>query len=93
MNVSAASIWEIAIKTSIGKLRVRGNVPVALAKSRFKELPIRFGHALSVSGLPPHHGDPFDRILIAQAREEKMTLVTADATIRRYDVDTLDPAR
>ncbi len=91
--VSAASVWEIAIKASLGRLAIaRADVlrlPELVAASGFDELPIRFEHAAAIAALPMHHRDPFDRLLIAQARAETLTLVTTDATIRAYDVPVL----
>ena len=88
--VSAASIWEIAIKSSIGKLQVRLPAGVGIADlpavSGFDELPIRAAHAAEVGSLPPHHGDPFDRVLIAQARVERLTMVSADPVMSRYGI-------
>jgi PIN domain nuclease of toxin-antitoxin system len=87
--VSAATIWEIAIKSASGKLDVPTNLDAALEHSRFQELPIRFSHAVAAGRLPEHHRDPFDRMLIAQAQCEKLTLVTHDERIRRYEVTLL----
>lgn len=61
-----------------------------VAEEGFLELPIRFEHAVGAAGLPRHHPDPFDRILVAQARAEGLWLVTADAAIQRYDVPWID---
>ena len=88
--VSAASTWEIAIKTALGRLRFPlAELPRALADAAFEELPVRIGHGLEMAGLPLLHRDPFDRLLIAQARYEHLTLVTCDVAIRRYPVGTL----
>lgn len=87
--VSAASIWEIAIKSASGKLDVPTNLDAAMEHSRFQELPIRFHHAVAAGKLPEHHRDPFDRMIIAQAQCEQLTLVTQDAQIRRYEVSIL----
>ena len=87
---SAASALEVAIKRELGKLEAPGNIEEWAADEGFEELPIATSHAVASASLPPHHRDPFDRLLIAQARIEDMTLVTADAAIRRYDVETLD---
>lgn len=88
--VSAASAWEIAIKTARGKLALPPGGEVRIRETAaaygFTELPITFDHALGVRGLPRHHGDPFDRLLVAQCRHESLALVTNDAGIRRYDV-------
>jgi PIN domain nuclease of toxin-antitoxin system len=92
--VSAASIWEIAIKLSIGKLKLRGGIPDRIVDDLtaygFSEIPVTAHHAAEVRTLPWHHSDPFDRLLIAQARHEGLTLVTVDSRISRYDVKTMD---
>jgi PIN domain nuclease of toxin-antitoxin system len=87
--VSAASSWEVAIKVGIGKLEVPEPVSVALPKHGFLELPISVGHSEAAGALPLHHRDPFDRMLIAQARVENLVLVTADNRMRPYDVTCL----
>ena len=83
--VSAASIWEIAIKVRLGKLEAE---PVAMAgaieESGFKELPVRAVHAAYVANLPLHHTDPFDRLLVAQAVTEPLRLLTADGALAIY---------
>jgi PIN domain nuclease of toxin-antitoxin system len=82
--VSPVSAWEIAVKRASGKLPVPPNVaswlPAELAASGFMDLPMTIPHALAVEALPPHHRDPFDRLLVAQARSEGLTLVTSDAS-------------
>lgn len=83
--VSAASIWEIAIKAALG--RIEGDVAViarSIEESGFIELPITAAHAARVSGLPPHHRDPFDRLLVAQALAEPLVLLTADKELAQY---------
>jgi PIN domain nuclease of toxin-antitoxin system len=87
--VSAASAWEIAIKTSLGRLTTRRRVVEAAGESGFEELPIRLLHVEGVQELPRHHRDPFDRLLIAQAGAERLTLVTRDRVFSKYDVKTL----
>jgi PIN domain nuclease of toxin-antitoxin system len=88
--LSAASSWEIAIKHAIGRLRLP--VPPAdyvssrMARSGTAGLPVEHRHALQVGELPDHHRDPFDRLLIAQARIEDLALVTADRQLEAYDV-------
>jgi PIN domain nuclease of toxin-antitoxin system len=82
--VSAASAWEVAIKTGLGRLRPTRTVEQAVDESGFLELPVTFRHAERVGKLPPHHRDPFDRLLIAQADVEELTLVTRDAVFARY---------
>ena len=88
--VSAASAWEMAIKVSLGKLDVGGDLaaflPQQLAASRLRWLPVDLPHALGVAALPWHHRDPFDRLLVAQTQLEGLTLVSADAALRAYDV-------
>lgn len=89
--VSAASVWEIAIKRALG----RGDMPVSSQQaleffklSGYRNLPIDAAHASAVENLPAHHQDPFDRILVAQALSEPMRLITHDATVARYS-DTI----
>lgn len=88
--LSAASVWEIAIKYAIGKLPLPEPpeiyVPERVRLSRFSGLAITHGHALAAAGLPLHHRDPFDRVMVAQARIEGLILVTADAVLAAYDV-------
>lgn len=87
--VSAASVWEAAIKASLGKLRVPGSLADAVADNGFEALPISLRHAASAGALPPHHRDPFDRMLIAQAVAEGLTIVTRDAAFNAYEVAVL----
>ena len=89
--ISAASAWEIAIKHALGRL----DFPVAqmttiLNEAGFTPLGIEVQHGVIAGALPPHHNDPFDRMLVAQAQHEGMTIVTVDALIRRYAVAILD---
>lgn len=84
--VSAATAWEIAIKRALGKLRAPDNYEDELARHRFLPLDITTAHALAVEHLPPLHADPFDRILVAQAQLEQLTVVTRDARIPSYGV-------
>jgi PIN domain nuclease of toxin-antitoxin system len=88
--VSLASCWEMAIKLSLGKLELptalERFVPEQLAANRFRQLAIGFRHVCRVAGLPFHHRDPFDRLLAAQAIEERLAVVSADAVFRRYGV-------
>jgi PIN domain nuclease of toxin-antitoxin system len=87
---SAASSWEIAIKVALGRLRFpMEKLPTALSDAGFKELQVSIAHGLEMARLPLIHRDPFDRLLIAQARHEGLTLVTRDPTVRRYQIDTL----
>ena len=91
--LSLVSSWEMAIKSSIGKLRltcpIRKYVPLNLAANQFKELPISFRHVTRVESLKFHHRDPFDRLLAAQALEEKMILISADKIFDRYNVERI----
>ncbi len=87
--VSAASAWEIAIEISLGKFTTTRTVEQAAHDSGFVELPVRFRHMAHVASLPLHHRDPFDRLLIAQALVESLTIVTHDPRFSRYDVPIL----
>lgn len=86
--VSIASGWEIAIKVSLGKLRIEGAldrfVPEQIGANGFRPLPIDLKHTARVAALPFHHRDPFDRLLVAQALEEDLAVVTADPVFARY---------
>lgn len=88
--VSAVTAWEIAIKKAIGKLKAPGNYEEGLKRYRFTPLDITATHALAVEHLPTHHNDPFDRLLIAQAQLEKLTLVTRDQRFKAYDVPIIE---
>lgn len=88
--LSAASIWEISIKRDKGKLRYAGDPAAHADAAGFVRLPITFEHAIAAGSLPRHHRDPFDRMLVAQARLEGLTLATADRKLARYDVPILD---
>ena len=88
--VSAVAAWEIVIKSALGKLDIPSDLEAALTANRFQPLPITIPHALAVADLPHHHNDPFDRLLIAQAKVEGFTLVTADEQIKKYDVSIME---
>lgn len=88
--VSAISAAEIAMKSSVGKLRVPADLEQQLDRNAFTPLPLRLRHGLAAQTLPLHHKDPFDRLLIAQAQTEDLTLVTADRMLAAYDVRILD---
>lgn len=94
---SAASSWEIAIKSSIKKLPLpepaAQYVPNILLTAGIRSLPITHVHALAVADLPLHHTDPFDRLLVAQAQHERMVFMTTDKNILKYDLETLWCAR
>jgi PIN domain nuclease of toxin-antitoxin system len=90
---SLVSLWEIAIKMKIGKLNTVGS-SVAYIRDEMNTygmelLPIRFEHILQLEALPPHHGEPFDRLLVAQAIAESLPILTHDAKIRQYPVKVL----
>lgn len=84
--ISAAVVWEIAIKRAIGKLDAPHDLEAAMAANRFLPLPVTVPHALAVEALPPHHRDPFDRLLIAQARHEGFHFISRDHHVARYGV-------
>jgi PIN domain nuclease of toxin-antitoxin system len=86
---SAASIWEMAIKHAAGKLKTPPDILDTFEQRGFTELRMSSRQSLIAGALPPHHGDPFDRMLVAQAQSEKLTLVTNDARIAAYDVPVL----
>ena len=92
--VSAATAWEIAIKAGLGRLDLgeppETCLPREMECSGFRSLPVTVAHALAVRTLPRLHGDPFDRLLIAQALLEGLTLITSDAAIARYPVSQID---
>jgi PIN domain nuclease of toxin-antitoxin system len=91
--LSAASCWEMAVKVSIGKLELEGTVerfvPHHMSVNGFQELPVEIRHAAGVARLPFHHRDPFDRLLVVQALEEDLTVVSADPIFRRYGAKRL----
>lgn len=87
--VSAASLWEMSIKQELGKLVLPGHPVPVLASSGFAMLAINVEHAWRAGSLSPHHKDPFDRMLVAQAEIEGMVLVTRDANIPKYGVPVL----
>lgn len=86
--VSPATIWEISIKEATGKL-APANLPERIRDAQFRELPITVDHAIVAGRLPLIHRDPFDRMLVAQARCENLTLATRDAHIQKYEVAVL----
>jgi PIN domain nuclease of toxin-antitoxin system len=87
--VSAASAWEAAIKTGLGKLKLPATLESGVLDSGFERLVVTFAHAESVAALPPHHRDPFDRMLVAQAQVENLVLVTRDRQLEPYEVRIL----
>jgi PIN domain nuclease of toxin-antitoxin system len=85
--VSAVTIWEVAIKRRLGKLEAPGDLLSQLEGAGIELLPISARHADLVATLPPHHRDPFDRLLVAQATLEGIGLVSDDEALRRYDIE------
>ncbi len=91
--LSAASVWEIAIKYALGKLPLpvppTEYVPSRMERDGTEGLPIVLDHAVRVAALPPHHRDPFDRLLIAQCQAERLRILTADRLFEPYEVDVI----
>ena len=87
--VSAVSAWEIAIKVGLGRLDLKDPLALMIEQSGFDQLPLTFQHAERVQTLPHHHGDPFDRMLVAQAQVEHLTLVSHDRTLASYAVPVI----
>jgi PIN domain nuclease of toxin-antitoxin system len=87
--ISAVVIWEVAIKRGLGKLDAPDDLLLRLEGAGVELLPITARHADHVASLPPHHQDPFDRLLVAQAEVDRLTLVSADAAMRRYEIALL----
>jgi PIN domain nuclease of toxin-antitoxin system len=92
--LSAAALWELAIKTSAGRVRYSGSpsvqIPIHLERSGVYPLPVTADHAIAAADLPMHHRDPFDRMMVAQARVEELTLATADRRLEAYGVPLLE---
>ena len=88
--VSVVSAWEIAIKKALGKLESPENLKEVITDSGFELMPIDYEHAWQVKDLPPHHRDPFDRLLVVQAKIEHLTLVTRDPKLQAYNVPILE---
>ena len=88
--VSAASLWEISIKRQLGKLKAPEDMEDVVSKSGFYALPFALFHAQQAGGLPIHHRDPFDRMLIAQAQAEGLSIVTVDRAFSDYGVRLID---
>jgi PIN domain nuclease of toxin-antitoxin system len=87
--VSPATVWEVAIKQALGKFAKPADLPERIRDSGFRHLSITLEHGIAAGRLPPIHRDPFDRMLVAQAQLEDLTLVTRDADILKYDVSHL----
>ena len=90
--VSAATVWEVEIKRALGKLDAPADFAAECVARGFDELPITFDHAEAAGRLPPHHHDPFDRMLMGQATVEDYRIVTADRAFGAYGIAVLDPA-
>lgn len=84
--LSVASIWEMVIKNTTGKLKIQMDIEEGIKFSSFIPLPITLSHVLELKILPSYHNDFFDKIMIAQARVEKLTFVTEDVKIKKYDL-------
>ena len=87
--LSAATAWELALKQAAGKLQLRATISSMLTTFRLQELPVLIRHGERAAALPLHHGDPFDRMLVAQTLEENLILVTADRRMTEYAIPTL----
>ena len=91
--LSAVSVWELQIKIALNKFTIKGELETAVKQEQrnngFQILPVQLSHALYLENLPPHHKDPFDRLLISQAIVESMILVTADPEFANYQVSLL----
>jgi PIN domain nuclease of toxin-antitoxin system len=87
--VSAVTVWEVAIKRSLGKVKARAGMLDEIERAGVELLPVTARHADLVASLPLHHRDPFDRLLVAQATAENIPLVTNDESLRRYDVEVI----
>jgi PIN domain nuclease of toxin-antitoxin system len=87
--VSAASVWEAGIKAAVGRLEAPTPLDEVAAVAGFQELPIVWRHARRAAELPPIHHDPFDRMLVGQAIEEGLVLVTRDPLVQQYPVPTM----
>ncbi|MGY4909203.1 type II toxin-antitoxin system VapC family toxin [Micromonospora aurantiaca (nom. illeg.)] len=87
--LSPVSLWEITVKQQAGKLSGPPDLAERVRDMGFRELPVTHDHAITAGRLPPHHRDPFDRMLVAQAITENLTLATRDASIPLYEVDVL----
>ncbi len=90
VHVSAVSAWEISLKRALGRIDLRDEeFAYGMRESGFTELPVTAEHGLAAGALPPHHRDPFDRMLVAQAMSEGLTLVTSDTEMIAYDISVL----
>ena len=95
--MSLVALWEIAIKEStrhpiVGEADAEGWFIRAIRRSGYQLMGIRIRHVGAIQGLPLHHGDPFDRLLVAQAQVEDMPIVSADSVLDRYDIEVIRPS-
>ena len=90
VRVSAVTAWEVEVKRALGRLDAPDDLAALLRQEGFVELPLSLEHAVDAGRLPRHHDDPFDRALVAQARAERLVLVTSDRALEDYDVERLD---
>ena len=88
--ISVASVWEMIIKRSLGKLKLPRDIERGIKSAGFKILAIEISHVLGVEKLPPHHKDPFDRLLVAQAKAVGLIILTDDSKIKKYNVAVLN---
>ncbi len=87
--LSSVVTWEISVKAALGKLDVPDKLFDLIKEGQFHELPVSIAHTQVLRALPSHHSDPFDRLLVAQALAENSTLITRDAMVQKYDIDTI----
>jgi len=87
--VSAVCGWEVVIKSALGRLRLAEPFSILTAADDFTELPLRLAHTTRLQQLPPHHNDPFDRLLVAQALTERATIVSHDRALAPYGVSMI----
>lgn len=88
--VSIASVWEIAIKKALGKLEAPDDLEAMIEDAGFELIPIAFPHAWAIKDLPRYHDDPFDRLLVAQAKVEGLTLITRDERLKQYGIRIIE---
>ncbi|MEK9200867.1 MAG: type II toxin-antitoxin system VapC family toxin [Patescibacteria group bacterium] len=84
IQISIASLWEMGIKISIGKFRLKTDLETLSKQYDFEIIPIKLEHILTLLKIPHHHKDPFDRMLVSQAKSEKLTLLTSDPKVQAY---------
>ena len=87
--LSAASVWEAAVKQSLGRISLPEQLDTGAVRAGFEELPVTWAHGRAAAALPAIHGDPFDRMLVAQAAAEDLVLLTRDPLVVQYDVATM----